>query len=115
MQKVFPEYEYLSIEDPVARLHFAGLTAEQWQDLYPVAILDEVQKMLTGGWQDRVEQLPPSFIIREGYAEKQRVFEQYLRFGAYPAISDRKPEDTEKDDWGDTICSNPEKRRNDRI
>lgn len=40
----FPQYEYLSIEDPVMRVGYAQLTAHQWQDLYPHAILDAVQK-----------------------------------------------------------------------
>ena len=40
----FPDYNYLSIEDPVLRNSFAALTASQWHVLYPNAILDEVQK-----------------------------------------------------------------------
>lgn len=43
-RKVFPEYSYISIEDPVSRGDYAGLTASQWKNLYPAAILDEVQK-----------------------------------------------------------------------
>ena len=43
-RKLFPEYQYLSIEDPVLRARYAQLTAQQWKDLYPRAILDEVQK-----------------------------------------------------------------------
>jgi len=41
---LFPGYEYLSIEDPVLRVQYARLTAAQWNMLYPLAILDEVQK-----------------------------------------------------------------------
>ena len=33
-----------NIEDPVLRTTYARLTASQWKDLYPKAILDEVQK-----------------------------------------------------------------------
>jgi predicted AAA+ superfamily ATPase len=40
----FPGYRYLSIEDPVQRQHYRGLTASQWEKKYPLAILDEVQK-----------------------------------------------------------------------
>ena len=40
----FPEYEYLSIEDPVLRDQYKKLSAAQWKTLYPLAILDEVQK-----------------------------------------------------------------------
>jgi predicted AAA+ superfamily ATPase len=41
---LFPDYAYLSIEDPVLRGQYAQLTAGQWKRLYPRAILDEVQK-----------------------------------------------------------------------
>ena len=40
----FPEYTYLSIEDPVLRLEYKKLTANQWRDIYPKALLDEIQK-----------------------------------------------------------------------
>lgn len=40
----FPGYAYLSIEDPVLRMQYLELTASQWKELYPTAILDEVQK-----------------------------------------------------------------------
>jgi uncharacterized protein len=42
--RCFPEYRYISIEDPVTRGTYAGLTSEQWMAEYPKAILDEVQK-----------------------------------------------------------------------
>ena len=41
---LFPDYQFLSIEDPVLRGTYARLTAAQWRELYPKAILDEVQK-----------------------------------------------------------------------
>ena len=44
VRKLFNDYEYISLEDPVLRGSYAGLTAEQWENLYPNAILDEVQK-----------------------------------------------------------------------
>lgn len=44
VRHLFPEYKYLSIEDPVLRGQYARLTAAQWKSLYPAAILDEVQK-----------------------------------------------------------------------
>lgn len=40
----FSDYSYLSIEDPVMRGQYAILSAQQWNVLYPKAILDEVQK-----------------------------------------------------------------------
>ena len=44
VRKIFPEYTYISVEDPVMRQTFSELTASQWKTLYPKAILDEVQK-----------------------------------------------------------------------
>lgn len=44
VKRLFPEYEYISIEDPVMRSRYASLTASQWKTIYPKAILDEVQK-----------------------------------------------------------------------
>ncbi|MDR2801680.1 MAG: AAA family ATPase, partial [Prevotellaceae bacterium] len=43
-KKCFDNYVYLSIEDPVQRQSYARLTAGQWRDLFPLAILDEIQK-----------------------------------------------------------------------
>ena len=44
VKKTFPDYEYISIEDPVARETYQNLTAQQWAKLYPNALLDEIQK-----------------------------------------------------------------------
>ena len=44
VKKVFPDYVYVSIEDPVSRNTYLQLTAGQWAKLYPKALLDEVQK-----------------------------------------------------------------------
>lgn len=44
VKRLFPDYEYISIEDPVMRSSYATLTASQWKTMYPRAILDEVQK-----------------------------------------------------------------------
>jgi hypothetical protein len=44
VRKIFPDYEYISVEDPVMRGPLSALTAQQWKQLYPKAILDEVQK-----------------------------------------------------------------------
>lgn len=43
-KKVFPDYEFISVEDPVLRGRYTQLSAQQWKNLYPRAILDEVQK-----------------------------------------------------------------------
>ncbi|MCH4154678.1 MAG: AAA family ATPase [Muribaculaceae bacterium] len=44
VKQSFPDYTYISIEDPVMRPNFTALTASQWNALYPKAILDEIQK-----------------------------------------------------------------------
>ena len=44
VRKLFPDYEYISVEDPVMRSQYSQLTASQWKALFPNAILDEVQK-----------------------------------------------------------------------
>jgi uncharacterized protein len=43
-RKMFPDYEYISVEDPVTRGEYSRMTASEWNNLYPYAILDEVQK-----------------------------------------------------------------------
>ncbi len=44
VRRLFPDYTYISVEDPVMRSTFSNLTAQQWKTIYPKAILDEVQK-----------------------------------------------------------------------
>ena len=44
VKKLFPDFSYISIEDPVVVDDYKKLTAPQWKSLYPQAILDEVQK-----------------------------------------------------------------------
>lgn len=44
VKNILPEYEYLSIEDPVLRKVYLNITASQWKSQYPQAVLDEVQK-----------------------------------------------------------------------
>jgi predicted AAA+ superfamily ATPase len=43
-KRVFPDFEFISVEDPVLRSRYVQLSALQWKNLYPRAILDEVQK-----------------------------------------------------------------------
>ncbi len=43
-RKCFPDYSYISIEDPILRSGYINLTATQWNHLYPQAIMDEIQK-----------------------------------------------------------------------
>ena len=44
VKNIFPEFSYISIEDPVLRSEYLKMTAAQWNLLYPRAILDEIQK-----------------------------------------------------------------------
>ena len=44
VKRLFPDFTYISIEDPTLRDTYSGLTAQQWRSLYPKAVLDEVQK-----------------------------------------------------------------------
>jgi len=44
VKAAFPDHVYISIEDPVSRNTYLDLTAGQWANLYPKALLDEVQK-----------------------------------------------------------------------
>lgn len=44
VKRLFNDYRYISLEDPVMRGTYARLTAKQWYSMYPKAILDEVQK-----------------------------------------------------------------------
>ena len=44
VKKAFPDYTYISIEDPKLRNTYTNLTAQQWAKLYPKALLDEIQK-----------------------------------------------------------------------
>jgi uncharacterized protein len=44
VKKCFPDYAYISIEDPILRSQYKNMTAAQWDNTYNKAILDEVQK-----------------------------------------------------------------------
>lgn len=44
VRHLFPDYNYISVEDPVMRGQYSKLTASQWKTLFPNTILDEVQK-----------------------------------------------------------------------
>ncbi len=44
IKEAFPDYEYISLEDPVLRVHYQNLSAQSWANQYPFAALDEIQK-----------------------------------------------------------------------
>jgi len=165
VKHLFPNYNYISIEDPVTVEQYKSLTAVQWSATYPYAVLDEIQKeprliesiksvydqfpepkyillgssqlmllkkireslagrcqivemypltlpeLITNSWEEEVQlsyfqklmlnipvdDLP--FLLDENHAKKQRVFDTYMKFGGYPAISDTEIQDEEKFDW----------------
>ena len=166
IKKAFPNYEYLSIEDPVARETYINLSARQWANLYPYAILDEVQKapllvesikatydefddphyvlsgssqlllmekvreslagrcsiiemyplilpeLQTKSWNDSVSNslfqkllksegndYLPSFLLDKNRNKKLEAYYHYLKFGAFPAISENDSTENEKFDW----------------
>jgi len=76
-------------------------------ELYPLTL----PEMLTGSWNDEVklsyfqrillnqsERLVP-FLIDNAHPRKKEVFDSYLRFGGYPAISDPEMPGDEKREW----------------
>lgn len=44
VRRGFPDYAYLSLEDPVTRPDFVDLSAPHWYQQHPRSILDEIQK-----------------------------------------------------------------------
>jgi predicted AAA+ superfamily ATPase len=165
VKTLFPDFSYISIEDPVVVDDYKKLTAPQWKSLYPRAILDEVQKepqlvesiksvydqfqdpkyillgssqilllkkireslagrcqivemypltlpeIQTDSWeteiipsyfQNLISGKPGSlapFLLDSEHPKKKEVFDTYLQFGAYPAISDNSIPDEEKKSW----------------
>ncbi len=164
----FPGHDYISLEDPVVRPAFTGLSAAQWHRQYPVAILDEVQKApsliesikatydqypdaryillgssqilllqgvreslagraslvdlypltlpeaLTSSWQDEIQESRLVRWLREGatgdlllgipqredrFAHAKQVWDDYMRFGAMPALSDAGLAPDDKYEW----------------
>lgn len=43
--KVFDDHRLLSMDDPMARPEFSRLTAKDWINRYPLAVIDEIQKL----------------------------------------------------------------------
>jgi uncharacterized protein len=54
------------------------------------------QKLLA---TNKLPALPPSFKMHPDYAKANETFDNYLRFGGYPAISDPGLTDEERHDW----------------
>ena len=165
VKKIFPDFTYISIEDPVVVDEYKSLTALQWNSLYPRAILDEIQKepqlvesiksvydqfpepqyillgssqimllnkireslagrchivelypltlpeSMTENWEDEVKMsffqsmllgIPYDirpFLMDSQHPKKKETFDTYLKFGAYPALSDPDISDQDKIEW----------------
>ena len=165
IKNLYPQYPYISIEDPTTVGQYKSLTAAQWESLYPLAILDEIQKepqlvesiksvydqypgpryillgssqimllkkvreslagrcqivelypltlpeIMTNSWEEEVQlswfqklmlnqevdDIP--FLLDPNHAKKITVFQEYLKFGGYPAISGTDIPENEKYDW----------------
>ena len=168
-QHCFSDYVYLPVDDVVKSRNFLNLTAEQWAQIYPQAVLDEVQcapqlfhsikatydqfahtrYVLLGSSQflllekireslagrcvifeiypltlpelrssdinektahssffvdfvndkQKIDDLLPSFVLDQNYANKINIYDYYLRFGGYPALTDPDLTDTEREEW----------------
>ncbi len=81
------------------------LIAEVWPLILP--------ELMTTSWGDSLKQsflltflttlklpsIPPAFNLLPNHANRQKVFEYYLRFGGYPALVNDKLSDEERDIW----------------
>ena len=45
VKEAFPDFDYISLEDPITRPDYAALSALQWYQQHPNVVLDEVQKL----------------------------------------------------------------------
>ncbi|MEN8138991.1 MAG: ATP-binding protein [Bacteroidota bacterium] len=166
VKSVFKNFKYISIEDPITVEDYKKLSASQWGNLYPRAILDEIQKepqliesikavydqfddsqyillgssqimllkkvkeslagrclifelfpltlpeLLTNSWGDDVIESYfqkilsqkevgdlVSILLDENYSNKTRVYDYYLKFGGYPAITDNSLSTSDRYDW----------------
>lgn len=43
-KNILDQYTYISVEDPILRGQLSRLSSQQWKEIYPKAILDEIQK-----------------------------------------------------------------------
>jgi len=165
VKKIFPDYAYISIEDPMTVGEYKKLSAPQWSSFFPKAILDEIQKepqlvesiksvydlfpepryillgssqilllgkireslagrcqlvemypltlpeLMTNSWDDEVQlsyfqniilnkqkEFKP-FLLDSEHPKKTMVYDTFLKFGGYPAISDANIPDEDKYDW----------------
>ena len=112
VRQVLDDYVYLSIEDPVASPAFLRLTAGQWHELYPKAILDEVQKLpeLVESIKSAYDQFPDVRYVLLGSSQllllqkvKESLAGRCTTFNMYPLTI---PE-LLTDSWDDEIQLSP--------
>lgn len=64
----FPDLKYIPVDDPVMLSQYTSLTAAQWHDYYPHAVLDEVQKapVLVESIKSVFDQFPDASYVLTG-------------------------------------------------
>ena len=45
LKNSFKDHSWILLDDPVLRMQYASMTAQQWKETFPIAILDEIQKL----------------------------------------------------------------------
>ncbi len=45
LKNTFKDHAWILLDDPVLRNQYASMTAQQWMETYPCALLDEIQKL----------------------------------------------------------------------
>jgi len=166
--RCFSDYFYLTVDDVVQSHELLKLTSKQWHSLYPIAVLDEIQKepalintvkatydqfpetrylllgssqflllekvreslagrclimeiypltlpeLLTESFDDTLKSsffvqyiqgkqditnVYPAFLFDTNYVKKKSGYDYYLRFGGYPALTDKDLTDEEREEW----------------
>jgi predicted AAA+ superfamily ATPase len=67
----FPDLKYIPVDDPVMLSKYTSLTAAQWHDYYPHAVLDEVQKapVLVESIKSVYDQFPDANYVLTGSSQ----------------------------------------------
>lgn len=67
----FPDLKYIPVDDPVMLSQYTSLTAAQWHDYYPHAVLDEVQKapVLVESIKSVYDQFPDASYVLTGSSQ----------------------------------------------
>jgi predicted AAA+ superfamily ATPase len=70
---LFKDYQFISVEDPVLRQAYTRMTSEQWNNSFPKAILDEVQKepVLIESIKAVYDQYPKTMYVLTGSSQFQ--------------------------------------------